>query len=307
MINTIQPREYFPITRLLIDPLDSATYYLRAVIKNAKTGSTIDTVSLPQISGRYYGTTWQTPADSTGRGLFLLITVEVYTDSGFTTRAENYYDEVQMYLVYDRFNFVQGLATQISALIGPVGGEDIDYKKLEKILRKCLKDGIKFPEQKASDLKPVLTAIAAVDRKVDKIPTEKVEQKEADLKPVLTALESGLKALGEAVAKIPTEKANLDLAPALEAFKELRDILEVKGNLESLDDLLKLPATLAEIAEKIDETMPGVKAQLESVEGSVKDFVFAIAQASGKAPEKKQEKPGPVLTRGGRVREPLKP
>ena len=85
MLSTIQPREYFPITRLLIDPLDSGTYYLRAVIKNAKTGSTIDTVSLPQISGRYYGTTWQTPADSSGRGLFLMITVEVYTDSGFTT------------------------------------------------------------------------------------------------------------------------------------------------------------------------------------------------------------------------------
>jgi hypothetical protein len=299
MVNTIQPREYFPITRLLIDPLDAATYYLRAVIKNAKTGATIDTVSLAQISGRYYGVTWQVPADSSGRGIFILVTVEVYTDAGFTTRAEGYYDEAEMYFIYDRFNFVQGLATQISALAGD--GIDIDYKKIDTILRKALKDGVKFPDfptPEKTDLNPVLKLLEKVEAAVAKIPTNHPDKEEINLTPILDSLERVHNELSGKIGQIPTEHPSVDHTPVLQAVDGIKEVLSANG---SLDQLLKLPEIIGQLADKVQEAMPGVSTQLEDIGGKLKDFLYAVSVRDGSA-EKKPIAPKAIMTRGGNIR-----
>src|SRR3990167_2297855 len=99
----LNPREYFPIVRQLNDPLDVGTYYVQAIIRNARTGATLDTLSLTDEGGqRFSYTTWQTPADTSGLGLFITITLTVYTDSGYTEKAGNYGIEQQTYLIQER-------------------------------------------------------------------------------------------------------------------------------------------------------------------------------------------------------------
>lgn len=160
----LKPREYFTIARGLTDHTDSNTYYVRAVIRNARTDELLDTVNLTDQGNRRFSYPWQVPADTSGEGFYILITTTVYSDSGYTSKSDLYREEFSTYLVADRMNPNLGVGG---------GGADIDYKKVRKIIEEELKK-LKLPEQ--VDLAPVLEAVKQIPA-----PTE---QKDVDFSPL---------------------------------------------------------------------------------------------------------------------------
>jgi hypothetical protein len=195
----LHPREQFTLTRQLNDPAIVTAFYVRAVIRNAKTDTIIDTVNLTDKTGQRFTKQWLVPADPSGQGFWISIVTSVYTDSGYTTKSTDYGDEACSYLVQERYVFNPNY---------PVG-PDIDYKRIKKMIDEAIKK-IEIPEQQVQvvtkevvkevrvpevrvvetqqkpDFTEVLREIRAVGKKVDdKEVTEVPETKETDLSPVI--------------------------------------------------------------------------------------------------------------------------
>lgn len=131
---TLNPRESFTIVRQIEDHTDSSTYYVRAVIRNAKTDAIITVngnnyLNLTDQTGRRFSASWLVPADPSGQGFYVSILTSVYEDSGYTTKSVNYGDKMDVYLVQDRMNPNLG---------GMGGGSDIDYKRIRKIVKEVV-------------------------------------------------------------------------------------------------------------------------------------------------------------------------
>src|SRR5438552_2121522 len=122
----LNPLEDFTIARGLEDHTDSTTYYVRAVVRNAKTDDAIATVTLDDKGdGHRFTKKWQVPADQTGLGFYILVMTSVYTDSGYTTKSPNYGDKYETYLVQSRMNPV-------------IDVPQIDYKGIRKMIQEEL-------------------------------------------------------------------------------------------------------------------------------------------------------------------------
>ena len=193
----VRPNEDLPIVRAIDNPNDAATYYIQAVIKNAKTLVTLDTVNLTDNGDRLFSYNWHTPHDAVGLGMYIIIITTVYTDSGYTTKSEVYAEQTDTYKI--EIN---------QAHFGGGGGSDIDYRRLRKIIQEELEklpkaELPKFPKQEKVDLVPVLQAIA---NKTFEFPKpEKVD---------LSGLSEGQKKIIREINGIP----RTDLTPILEAI-----------------------------------------------------------------------------------------
>jgi hypothetical protein len=146
----------------LEDHTDSTTYYVRAVIRNARTDALIDTLNLTDNGSRRFTKSWLAPADPTGLGLDILVTYTVYTDSGYTTKAENYGERFDEHTVLTRIQHGGG------------GGADVDYKKVRKIIQEelaGLPKPLPFPEMPNIPfyLQPVLNALSGLRKDLQAI------------------------------------------------------------------------------------------------------------------------------------------
>ncbi len=83
----LQPQKSFTVVRQIANHLDSATYYVRAVIRNAYTDELIETLDLTSRGSQRFSKNWQVPADPSGEGFYISIVTSVYTDSGYTTKS----------------------------------------------------------------------------------------------------------------------------------------------------------------------------------------------------------------------------
>src|SRR3712207_5094711 len=119
---TLNPLEEFVIARQLNDPADTNTYYVQAVIRNAKTDAVIATVNLDNKGSQRFTKTWQVVQDPTGLGLYVTITTTVYTDSSYSTKSTTYGVEQHEHLIQDRIN----------PWLRTGGGADVDYKRVRK-------------------------------------------------------------------------------------------------------------------------------------------------------------------------------
>lgn len=287
MVDTIQPRQYFPISRLLTDPTDNSTYYLSAEIRNAKTGVVIATVNLSQISGRLYAVNYQMPADPSGQGLFITITTFVYTDAGRTTKSDAYGEEHEIFLVYDRFNFLQGLGNQVAALIDT--SDATDYKKIKKIVDEAVEKGSnavikEIPEEVNIDLDPVLSSLKKVAQAVDKIEIPEPIRTDYDriakghtvivdaLKKELSDIETNI------INAIPEPTKPTNMQPVLES-------IEKTFGAPFLEKTNKLLAKIEELTKAdVSDTLEDVK----KIKEAMYEFLFNL----GKIPQKESQKTG---------------
>jgi len=95
------PQKEFTVVRQISNHIDTNEYFVRAVIRYAYTDTLITNLDLDLKGDQRYSKNWQTPADVSGQGTWISIVTSVYTDSGHTTKSENYGDEVDTYLVRD--------------------------------------------------------------------------------------------------------------------------------------------------------------------------------------------------------------
>ena len=96
----INPASTFPICRQIANHTDTGTYYVRGVIKDAINDSVLATVDLDDKGSQYFRYNWKVVYDNVmARGRYITIVTSVYTDSGYTTKSENYGDEINTYLL----------------------------------------------------------------------------------------------------------------------------------------------------------------------------------------------------------------
>lgn len=177
----LSPQTNFPVIRKLGDPADTATYYVRAIVRNSASGATIQTINLTDGGSQRFTGNFNVPRDSSGTGMYVDITTSVYTDSGYTAKSDAYSEENETYLVAERWGPQFGH--------GGSGGGDISYGKIGEIFNEILLKYLKgiidlqvkiyesveiikakdFPEIKTTDLSPVLEAIRLVAQGVEGI------------------------------------------------------------------------------------------------------------------------------------------
>jgi hypothetical protein len=249
----LNPLEEFVIARGLEDHSDNTTYYVRATVRNAKTDALLATVDLTdQGDSHRFTKRYFVPADPTGMGYYLLITTSVYTDSGYTTKADNYGDKYETYLVYQRMNPVidgggGGVSSEkireiVSAELKklefpqPPRAQDVDLSPLTEAIERLSKQisAIEIPEAEKISLQPVLEAVAGLKKTI-----EDIEMPETDFSGIEYRLDRHEEALTQADLSAVTEKVE-------SLFSRIKEFLghdidqfnsEVKSIREHLDGI----------------------------------------------------------------------
>lgn len=269
MIN-IQPQSNFTIIWENNDPSDTTEYYPQVTIRDAISAETIDTVNLALVAGSQslYMSLWQAPADVSGAGFQINMTVKVYTDSGHTSISDTKAIENRDYLVFDRLRH-----------LGGGGGVDIDYKRVARMLSEELdKRPYPTPDIPKYDQKPVLDALERISEEVRGIVIPL--PKETDLTPVLTSLANHVDRLVAEIRELPKP----------ESLNELKKKLD---NMSSETQTKPIRDAIAKIQEVFAEDLLDIQRKFEELSAAVKAIPMAVV--GGSAPvnintEQKQPK-----------------
>lgn len=223
----LQPQVAFPLVRQIANHLDSETYYVRAVVRNAQ-GVTIDTVALASQGDQRYQTSWQVPADPSGQGAYISIITSVYTDSGYTAKSPNYGDEENTYLIFDRV---------MPAMRGSAGA---DSRTIRRIVEEVIDAKIPKPEPEEPEVEEPAEpmrwdeVLSSIEELKTALKPEKPEK--VDFKPLFKAIESlrsdvkekevtPVTDLSPILAKLNEKEENDDLTR-----QELIDLLNTLGS-----------------------------------------------------------------------------
>lgn len=275
---TLQPLEDFVVARGLEDHTDSTTYYVRAVIRDAKTDVVITTLDLTdQGDGHRFTKKWQVPADQTGLGFYILITSSVYEDSGYTTKSQNYGDKYETYLVQQRMNPLLG---------GGGGGADLDYKRVRKIVEEAVSAKLaEAPQPEPVNLdffrQPILNALSGLRNDIQAV----------DIPPAdFSGVEYRLGLLEKAIKEIPKDDDSAVL-------KKLDDVEQ--NLLQEMDDSEEqVVQTVESTAKTTTDTVTKLADQTKSFEkkfdsAPVVVFQNAVKPAEAPAPAK-ETAPEPI-------------
>lgn len=269
---TIEPREKFVIVRQLPDPSDTSTYYVQAVIRNAMTDTIIATVRLTDRTGRRFSKDWQAPADPSGQGFYISIATTVYTDSGYTTKSEIYAEEIATHLIAERYN--PRRRSPGVEIVGQ-GGDDVDYKKIRKIMKEEIAE-VKIPEQQNVSFDNVIVEVKRVGELVKKIEMPKIpEQKQVDLSPVISKIDASTKEITDKLDDVEfPEMPETDLSPIIAKL----DAMDVDQIVKALDSVKGLQSILTDMKSEI----PGLSEDLSLIQDKIKDFLYIISQSQPK-------------------------
>lgn len=271
----LHPREQFTVVRQIEDHTDTATYYVRAVIRNAKTDAIIQVsgnnyLNLTDRGSQRFSANWLVPADASGQGFYVSILTSVYTDSGYTTKSQNYGDKIDVYLIQDRLN----------ANLGMGGGSDIDYKKIRKLIEEVVL------EHKVEIQMPAMPVFPAID-----------------IHTPLMELSSELRAKIDGI-NIP----KLNIKPVMDKIDDMVSLVEEKhGENKNMEDenTQKMMNYMTSMREEINaekEMMAETKEISKNIENNVKKITEKMDKLNiieMKMPEMKKEQPtlDPRITR----------
>ncbi len=201
----LQPQNSFTVVRQIANHLDTGTYYVRAVIRNAYTDALIKNLDLTDKGSQRFSKNWQVSADPSGQGFYISIITSVYTDSEYTTKSENYGDEENTYLVQDRI----GNLTK--------GGGGLDTRTTRRIFAEELAK-VKFPKQTQKEIKITKTDLTPVIKGIDilKKAIFAIKPVNLDLKPVTKKLDK----ISKEIEKKPVTPET-DLSDVLNVIKRL--------------------------------------------------------------------------------------
>ena len=149
-MNQLTPSQKFPIVRQLDNAQDPSTYYLQAVVYSAS-NAVLATVNLIGLGNQRFSGIYTPPPDPTGNGFYINITINVYTDSGYSQLSPVYSTTSETYQVIQTPNLAQGFS-------GGADGGDFDPKLIRKIIQEELKL-LKLPEYKSLGKDDILSLI----------------------------------------------------------------------------------------------------------------------------------------------------
>lgn len=288
----IEPQSTIPLVYLITDPLDTALYYIQAVIRDSSTGSILATKNLSRVgsTGRYTSSV-QAPQDTLGQGRHIDVTISVYTDSGYSSYSDMYQIKIDKYMV----------KKATTNFFGGAGGVDVNYDKIRSIVDETVskrlgdvkskktslkgvyevlgdiqdaievltKKEIKFPEQKEVDLSGVMNAVKAAQTQITKTVEGKIDGidiPKTDLQPVL-----------DAVAKLETMSADFDAT----SKASVQAVMGMKNEIEKL--FKNMETSMNEKGKRMQEVMkaaiddgamftPPVPEKKSSVESPYKQY-----------------------------------
>jgi len=190
----LRPQQNFTVVRQIANHLDTDTYYVQAVIRNAYTDAILATLQLENKGSQRFKKDWQVPADTSGQGFYISIVTSVYTDSGYTTKSENYGDEETTYLVH-----------QLPTNLGGGGGGGVDARTLRRIVEEVVKANkapkVTIPKAPTYEMRwdEVLDGIEEVQKLIGGIKLEPT-----DLQPILDKLSEPKEDTGISVEDVET-------------------------------------------------------------------------------------------------------
>lgn len=254
----------FAVVRQIGNHTDVTSYYVRAVIRNAYTDELIATLDLEDKGNQRYKKNWKVPADPSGEGFYVSIITSVYTDSGHTTKSDEYADEETTYLVADKQALKNGSSSSgIGRGAGLIGRDvrDIIVEELTKFWEKNKPKDIEFPkpEKYAMRWDDILSAVKEVNKNIKGIKLEPT-----DLKPIIKAI-SGIEKLVKAI-EIP----KLDLTPVIKKMEQLKQM----GNEESGSDKEEILGVINALIEKFDKNLR------DQIEDALKDMKFITSSVT---------------------------
>lgn len=280
MTLVLQPQNYFTVVHQIPNHTDSATYYIQAVIRNAFTDAVIATLQLTDKGGQRFKKDWQVPADPSGEGFYISIVTSVYSDSGYTTKSENYGDDENTYLIQERI--------RLNGLGGSSGIDGYDVRRIfkeeiqamrEAELKNTPETQPEIPESEPETPEPmrwdeVLFAISALQLQL-----LKAESKEPDYSPILGRIEDAITAVNDKEVTPET-----DLAPVL-------DRLDGHGTSREVNH--------SETKQLIEDVLLAMKTMIPpAITEAVKNLHFQSAITTTVTEDKKKvEKPPVDLTK----------
>lgn len=277
---SIRPGSTFPIVRQIADPTDSATYYVRAVVRDSVTGDTIATVDLVDQGNQRFTYNYPAPSDGSGFGRYIDVTTTVYSDSGYTTRTGIYADENQTYMVKEN---------EVHLGFGG-GGADVDYKKIRTILKELLDEHEKMEMPEIPEQKDITPAINALETRIlGAINGIEIPQPEKiDLTDVISKVDEAINTLLIAVdSKEVTPET--DITPVLSQIESL----PVRDIVEKLDEIRD---TFAGMSEAIGWYSSSERDELDTLRSSAQQFM-----STAKKPKKQEEQEDPYVSRARRL------
>jgi len=268
----LNPQKSFSVIRQIANHIDTGTYYVRAVIRYAYTDVLITNLDLDLKGDQRYSKNWEVVADPSGQGIYISIVTSVYTDSGYTTKSENYGDEINTYLIQER-------------VLGSLkSGGGLDMRTTRRIIEESL-EKIKFPEQEKISIpkqkeydnkfNEMAQGLSDIKTLIASIPTENV-----NLSPLMTRLNE----LSQEVKTKPVTKET-DLNPILNSIKEAQDERNVNRNeMTDLIDILK---------QELTNTMKQMvmEAVTEATPNAMKGASFSVPMNLNPPQKEKEETP----------------
>ncbi len=260
------PSRTFTVVRQIGNHTDTGTYYVRAVVRNAYTDEILTTLDLDDKGSQRFKKDWLVPPETSGLGGFISIITSVYTDSGYTTKSENYADEENTYLWATLETGSGG-----GGFKGYTGPDTSDIRRVvREEIEKIPKVEIPpFPTPEKVELRwtDVLEAIKDVRSAIK-------EPQAVDMTPVLSAISQVEQAIASKEVTPPT-----DLAPLMEKIGALSE--ESKSHKEEMDG--KHDDTYIKFGEMLMSLPKQIKEMLDNVE-------FKVSGAL-KTTEEKMEEP----------------
>lgn len=251
----LEPGEYFGIVREIADPNDTGTYYVQAVIRDARTDALISTVNLTDRGSNRFSKEFQVPSVGIGVGRYISITTYVYTDADYTTYSDAYSRESDTYLISPRAahlgggggpgaDFYRGIFRKLMQeflALFLAGIPKLDIEPLAQAIRDAQKaqgTPLSLDDIESVILKHKINVPAFDDSRIIQAIADKVipEHIPTDLQPVLDAIE----------AKPVTEVPAMDHTPVLEAIKSTNQEAYVQALVKSMQGLMEraLPGML---------------------------------------------------------------
>jgi hypothetical protein len=280
----LRPGEKFVIARGLGDHTDSGTYYVQATVRNARTDELLATVKLTDRGNRRFSSDYQVPWDSSGLGMYILVTTTVYEDSGYTTKSASYTEEFNEYLVDERQPQSTG------------GGAEIDYKKIRKIFSEEV-EKLPEPPEVEVDLQPIYGLLGKILQVCNEITMPEM--------PDMSGLEKELSTISKQISNLPKPE-RVNLVPVLTAIADLKSKYDntIKSALEEVkriaEDSSKDTSTrLKQISSTLEKT------PFRSLTLEVKESDAAEKPKKEEPEEKEVEQPKPKRTPWTRIGLPM--
>ncbi len=212
----IDPLSTLPLVYQLTDPADAGTYYVRAVLRDSLTGTTIQTKNLSSSGSGRFKSSIVAPQDPSGAGRHVDVTISVYTDAGYTTYSDVYARQLDKYLI----------KKTVPNFGGGGSGADVDYTKIGKLIEESvIKHKVVVPKIDLSNLQNDVAEVGRLVKGID-IPAPS-EQKETDLTPAIDAIQ----ALETSVSK---KIGNIDIPEPIDhsdAISRLGNLIDEMSNI----------------------------------------------------------------------------